>query len=242
MIIPKTAAGPIELIKFLIMNQDEVNVFDLPSEKGLHPCGEETLHSSSVTYQLKCLKLFLFDLLIVSGTLLPVNLLFLLQTFLLWQLGFSALLLGRRYSWNKIAKCLLVAAGLVTAIASDHEGGNVSAHTGHLLARALSDPYLAFAVALNGLAGPLHGLANQEVLLWIKSMVDEVGENVSKDQLKEYVSKTLNSGEVVPGFGHGVLRKTDTRYMCQKELKHLPEDPTFQLVSTLIASDAVACF
>lgn len=44
---------------------------------------------------------------------------------------------------------------------SDHEGGNVSAHTSHLVGSALSDPYLAFAAAMNGLAGPLHGLANQ---------------------------------------------------------------------------------
>lgn len=29
------------------------------------------------------------------------------------------------------------------------------------VASALSDPYLSFAAALNGLAGPLHGLANQ---------------------------------------------------------------------------------
>ncbi|NWR81883.1 CISY protein, partial [Centropus unirufus] len=43
----------------------------------------------------------------------------------------------------------------------DHEGGNVSAHTSHLVGSALSDPYLAFAAAMNGLAGPLHGLANQ---------------------------------------------------------------------------------
>nr|GEZ31087.1 citrate synthase, mitochondrial [Tanacetum cinerariifolium] len=113
---------------------------------------------------------------------------------------------------------------LYVTIHSDHEGGNVSAHTGHLVASALSDPYLSFAAALNGLAGPLHGLANQEVLLWIKSVVDEVGKDVSKDQLKEYVWKTLNSGKVVPGFGHGVL---------QFALKHLPEDPLFQLVSKL---------
>lgn len=124
---------------------------------------------------------------------------------------------------------------LYVTIHSDHEGGNVSAHTGHLVASALSDPYLSFAAALNGLAGPLHGLANQEVLLWIKSVVDECGENISKDQLKDYVWKTLNSGKVVPGFGHGVLRKTDPRYMCQREfaLKHLPDDPLFQLVSKL---------
>ncbi|CAN6815475.1 unnamed protein product [Brassica oleracea var. botrytis] len=124
---------------------------------------------------------------------------------------------------------------LYITIHSDHEGGNVSAHTGHLVGSALSDPYLSFAAALNGLAGPLHGLANQEVLLWIKSVVEECGENISKDQLKEYVWKTLNSGKVVPGYGHGVLRKTDPRYMCQREfaLKHLPDDPLFQLVSKL---------
>ncbi|XP_023738822.1 citrate synthase, mitochondrial isoform X2 [Lactuca sativa] len=124
---------------------------------------------------------------------------------------------------------------LYVTIHTDHEGGNVSAHTGHLVASALSDPYLSFAVALNGVVGPLHGLANQEVLLWIKSVVDECGENITKDQLKDYVWKTLNSGKVVPGFGHGVLRKTDPRYMCQREfaLKHLPADPLFQLVSKL---------
>ncbi|KAE8038153.1 hypothetical protein FH972_010689 [Carpinus fangiana] len=100
---------------------------------------------------------------------------------------------------------------------------------------ALSDPYLSFAAALNGLAGPLHGLANQEVLLWIKSVVDERGEDITTEQLKEYVWETLKSGKVVPGFGHGVLRKTDPRYTCQREfaLKHLPDDPLFQLVSKL---------
>lgn len=124
---------------------------------------------------------------------------------------------------------------LYVTIHSDHEGGNVSAHTGHLVGSALSDPYLSFAAALNGLAGPLHGLANQEVLLWIKQVVDECGENISTEQLKDYVWKTLNSGKVVPGYGHGVLRKTDPRYTCQREfaLKHLPDDPLFQLVSKL---------
>ncbi|GJM90490.1 hypothetical protein PR202_ga06774 [Eleusine coracana subsp. coracana] len=118
---------------------------------------------------------------------------------------------------------------------SDHEGGNVSAHTGHLVGSALSDPYLSFAAALNGLAGPLHGLANQEVLLWIKSVIEETGSDISTDQLKEYVWKTLKSGKVVPGYGHGVLRQTDPRYTCQREfaLKHLPEDPLFRLVSKL---------
>lgn len=124
---------------------------------------------------------------------------------------------------------------LYVTIHTDHEGGNVSAHTAHLVASALSDPFLSFAAALNGLAGPLHGLANQEVLLWIKSIVEEQGSNLSTEQLRDYVWKTLNSGKVVPGFGHGVLRKTDPRYTCQREfaLKHLPDDPLFQIVSKL---------
>ncbi|AQK60106.1 Putative citrate synthase family protein [Zea mays] len=118
---------------------------------------------------------------------------------------------------------------------SDHEGGNISSHTGHLVGSALSDPYLSFASSVNGLAGPLHGLANQEALLWLKSIIQETGSDVTTDQLKDYVWKTLKSGKVVHGFGHGVLRRTDPRYLCQREfaLKYLPEDPLFQLLSKL---------
>jgi citrate synthase len=84
-----------------------------------------------------------------------------------------------------------------------------------------------------GLAGPLHGLANQEVLRWIVKMKEEIGTGVSDSQIKDYLWKTLNAGQVVPGYGHAVLRKTDPRYICQREfaLKHLPTDPMFQLVS-----------
>lgn len=124
---------------------------------------------------------------------------------------------------------------LYLTIHSDHEGGNVSAHATHLVGSALSDPYLSFAAGLSGLAGPLHGLANQEVLRWIMKMKDEIGTDVSDDQVKEYIWKTLKSGQVVPGYGHAVLRKTDPRYTCQREfaLKHLPHNPLFKLVGQL---------
>lgn len=56
------------------------------------------------------------------------------------------------------------------SIHADHEGGNVSAHTAHLVGSALSDPYLSYSAALNGLAGPLHGLANQECLKWLMEL------------------------------------------------------------------------
>ncbi|KPJ11818.1 putative citrate synthase 1, mitochondrial [Papilio machaon] len=117
----------------------------------------------------------------------------------------------------------------------DHEGGNVSAHTTHLVGSALSDPYLSFAAGLNGLAGPLHGLANQEVLIWLEKLRKQVGDNFTEEQLKEFIWKTLKSGQVVPGYGHAVLRKTDPRYTCQREfaLKHLPNDPLFKLVAAV---------
>ena len=125
---------------------------------------------------------------------------------------------------------------LYLTIHSDHEGGNVSAHTVHLVGSALSDPYLSFAAGLNGLAGPLHGLANQEVLVFITQMMKELGGGeVSDDKIKEYVWKTLKSGRVIPGYGHAVLRKTDPRYVAQREfcLKHLPDFPMFKLVSQI---------
>jgi citrate synthase len=120
-------------------------------------------------------------------------------------------------------------------IHSDHEGGNVSAHATHLVGSALSDPYLSLAAGLNGLAGPLHGLANQEVLKWLNRVESDIGSDVSKEELSRYVSATLNSGRVVPGYGHAVLRKTDPRFTCQREfgLKHLPDYPKFKLVSKL---------
>ena len=124
---------------------------------------------------------------------------------------------------------------LYLTIHSDHEGGNVSAHATHLVGSALSDPYLSYAAGLNGLAGPLHGLANQEVLRWMTRMTSEIGISPSDEEIKNYIWDTLNSGQVVPGYGHAVLRKTDPRYTCQREfaLKHLPNDPLFCLTSQL---------
>ena len=122
---------------------------------------------------------------------------------------------------------------LYMTIHADHEGGNVSAHTTHLVGSALSDPYLSFAAGMNGLAGPLHGLANQEVIKWIYEMREEIGVEIpTKQQIEEYVKKTLNEGKVVPGYGHAVLRKTDPRFTAQMEFgkKHMPDDPLVQTV------------
>ena len=122
---------------------------------------------------------------------------------------------------------------LYMTIHADHEGGNVSAHATHLVGSALSDPYLSLAAGMNGLAGPLHGLANQEVIRWIFDMRKELGVDLpSKEQIEAYVKKTLSEGKVVPGYGHAVLRKTDPRFEAQMEFgkKHMPDDPLVQTV------------
>ncbi|HUC79793.1 MAG TPA: citrate (Si)-synthase, eukaryotic [Flavisolibacter sp.] len=122
---------------------------------------------------------------------------------------------------------------LYMVIHADHEGGNVSAHTTHLVGSALSDPYLSYAAGMNGLAGPLHGLANQEVIKWIFEMREELKTDVpTSEQIADYVRKTLESGKVVPGYGHAVLRKTDPRFTAQMEFgkKHMPNDPLVQTV------------
>jgi len=122
---------------------------------------------------------------------------------------------------------------LYMTIHADHEGGNVSAHATHLVGSALSDPYLSFAAGMNGLAGPLHGLANQEVVKWIYEMQEELKtDSPTKEQIGEYVKKTLSAGKVVPGYGHAVLRKTDPRFTAQMEFgkKHMPDD---KLVNTV---------
>ncbi|MGD9141302.1 MAG: citrate (Si)-synthase [bacterium] len=127
-------------------------------------------------------------------------------------------------------------ARLYFILHSDHESGNVSAHTGHLVASALSDIYYAISAMLNGLAGPLHGLANEQVLRWIQGVLDKMGGKVpSEEEMKKFVWDTLNSGQVIPGYGHAVLRKTDPRYTAQREfcLKHLPDDTIFKFVDIL---------
>jgi len=145
-----------------------------------------------------------------------------------WSSNFTSMLGYDDPQFTELMRLYLV-------IHSDHEGGNVSAHTCHLVATALSDPFLSFSAGMCGLAGPLHGLANQEVLVFLTRIVKDLGFGYDKAKLKEWIWNLLKSGQVVPGYGHAVLRKTDPRYMCQREFaqKHLPDDKMFKLVSDI---------
>ena len=117
----------------------------------------------------------------------------------------------------------------------DHEGGNVSANTCHTVGSALSDAFYSVSAGLNGLAGPLHGLANQECLGWILETIEKFGGVPSEEQVEEYAFETLRAGKVIPGYGHAVLRVTDPRFtgfnMFGRE--HLPEDPVFKTVDNV---------
>jgi citrate synthase len=121
---------------------------------------------------------------------------------------------------------------LYMVLHSDHEGGNVSAHTCHCVGSALSDPYYAVSAGLNGLAGPLHGLANQECLRWVIMVKDKFGGVPTDEQLRQFAWDTLKSGQVIPGYGHAVLRVTDPRYAAFNEFgrRVCADDDLFQIV------------
>jgi len=145
--------------------------------------------------------------------------------------GNFAQMIGQGEEYKDVARMYFI-------LHSDHESGNVSAHTTHLVASALSDAYYAYSAGIGGLAGPLHGLANEEVLRWTQNFMQQLGGQVpTEEKLKEALWATLNSGQVVPGYGHAVLRKTDPRYTSQREFclktPGLKDYPLFKLVSMI---------
>jgi citrate synthase len=141
-------------------------------------------------------------------------------------------MIGQSEAYKDVARMYFI-------LHSDHESGNVSAHTTHLVHSALSDPYYAYCAGLCGLAGPLHGLANQEVLDWTMKFQEKYCKGVepTKELIKAALWDTLNAGQVIPGYGHAVLRKTDPRYMSQREFCQntagLKDDPLFKVVSMI---------
>lgn len=147
-----------------------------------------------------------------------------------WAYNFAELL-GKGGQQNQDFHDLL---RLYLALHGDHEGGNVSAHATHLVGSALSDPFLSYSAGLLGLAGPLHGLAAQEVLRWVIAMQEKIGTKFTDEDVRNYLWSTLKSGRVVPGYGHGVLRKPDPRFQALMDFADTRPDvlanPLFQLV------------
>ncbi|KAB2570522.1 2-methylcitrate synthase [Lasiodiplodia theobromae] len=147
-----------------------------------------------------------------------------------WSYNFAAML-GKGGKENEGFQDLL---RLYLALHGDHEGGNVSAHATHLVGSALSDPFLSYSAGLQGLAGPLHGLAAQEVLRWIIQMKEAIPNDFTDSHIKDYLWSTLKSGRVIPGYGHAVLRKPDPRFQALMDFAsarpEIANDPVFRLV------------
>lgn len=147
-----------------------------------------------------------------------------------WSYNFAAML-GKGGKENEGFQDLL---RLYLALHGDHEGGNVSAHATHLVGSALSDPFLSYSAGLQGLAGPLHGLAAQEVLRWIIQMKEAIPNDFTETHIKDYLWSTLKSGRVIPGYGHAVLRKPDPRFQALMDFAaarpEIANDPVFRLV------------
>jgi citrate synthase len=143
--------------------------------------------------------------------------------------GDFAHMMGIDHPYDDVARMYFI-------LHSDHESGNVSAHTIHLVASALSDAYYAVSAGINGLAGPLHGLANENVLRWTQAFMEKLGgKEPTEEVIKQALWDTLNSGQVIPGYGHAVLRKTDPRYVSQMEFcqKNLPDYPLFKVINMI---------
>ena len=119
---------------------------------------------------------------------------------------------------------------------SDHELGNASAHATHLVGSTLSDVYFSFSAGVNALAGPLHGLANQESLAWLIEVKAKFGGVPSREDLYKFAWDTLNGGHVIPGYGHGVLRVIDPRFVTLMDFakKRFPDDELVRLAEMVL--------
>ncbi len=135
---------------------------------------------------------------------------------------------GNTKDWYKLMRMYMV-------VHCDHESGNVSAFTSHVVGSALSDVYYSLAAGLNGLAGPLHGLANQECLKFVLETLEKFGKVPTDDELRNFAKERLDKGLVIPGYGHAVLRVTDPRFTASLDFgkKVIPNDDRFVMVEKL---------
>ncbi|KAJ8865465.1 hypothetical protein PR048_033793 [Dryococelus australis] len=123
--------------------------------------------------------------------------------------------------------------------AGDHEGGNVSSHTTHLVASALSDPMLSYSAGLAGLAGPLHGLAAQEVPRFVLEMKDAIPANYTNEDVTKFLWQVLNSGRVIPATATPCCASRTRAFRAlmgyAEGRPQVAADPMFQLVQNIYA-------
>ncbi len=113
---------------------------------------------------------------------------------------------------------------------ADHGGGNLSTFTGRAVASGLADMYRSMASGMNALAGPRHGMANQDAF----KMVQEVN-STDPEQAAETLRQRLADGGLIFGFGHAVLRQEDPRAKVQLAVGEelCPDDYWFNVVKAV---------
>jgi citrate synthase len=174
--------------------------------------------SLNLTAKLPAIAAFIYNLKYRDGSYIPPD------PKLDWAANFAHMIGNDNEEYKEFCR-------LFFFLLSDHEGANVSAHTSYIVASALSDVYYAVSAGMDGLAGPLHGLANEECLRWLLQMRESFKEPPTLEQVRQYEVDWLNSGRLVPGYGHPVLRVTDPRFTAQFKFgkQYLPDDEIFKL-------------
>lgn len=177
--------------------------------------------SLNLTAKLPSLAAYIYNLKYRNGEYIPLN------PDLDWAANFAHMI-GKGDDQEYQEQCRLF-----FFLHADHEGGNVSAHTSYIVASALSDVYYAVSAGMDGLAGPLHGLANEDCLRWLLNMRKSFTEFPTAEQVSQYAEEWLASGKVIPGYGHAVLRVTDPRFTAQNKFgaRYMPNDEIYRLAN-----------
>ncbi len=125
---------------------------------------------------------------------------------------------------------------LYVLVHCDHEGSNACALACRTAASTLADPYLALTAGWRALAGPIHGLASQVCIEFIDEIRARLGDNPDDSAIAALVKARIDSGHVIPGFGHAVLRAMDPRYELLHDfgMRHFPDDPAMRIADGLL--------
>ena len=117
----------------------------------------------------------------------------------------------------------------------DHGGGNLSTFVGKSVASSHADMFSSLSSAISALSGPLHGRANQDALAFVKSVIEELGEDPLPSQVEALIRKHLEKNEVIYGFGHAVLRAEDARAAIFYDYaeKHFKDNPLIKIALIL---------
>lgn len=104
---------------------------------------------------------------------------------------------------------------------------NASTFTGLVTASTLADPYTVVASSIGALKGPLHGGANEEVVV----MLREIG---TAEMARSYVARAMENKKKLMGFGHRVYKVKDPRatvlqQLCRRLFAEAGSSPLYEV-------------